>query len=75
MVRPASKRLQSAPATFRTETEQFLVRAAYTVWKRSSELTAAEPAQQKVDLTAGDLLCLGECQSDRGLRLGPSQSR
>jgi hypothetical protein len=64
MVRPASKRLESVPATYKTETEQVLVRAAYTVWKRSSELTAAERAQQTVDLTAGDILCLVEVPAE-----------
>jgi len=59
LVRPATTRIEPVPATFRTVTEQVLVRPAYTVWKRSSELTAAERAQQGVDpTTAGDILCL-----------------
>jgi hypothetical protein len=64
MVRPASTRLEAVPATYRTETERILVRAAYTVWKRSSELTAEERAQQKIDPAAGDILCLVEVPAE-----------
>ena len=60
LVTPASKRLEPVAATYKTETEQILVRPAYTVWKRSSELTSEERAQQKIDPSAGDILCLVE---------------
>ena len=58
LVTPASKRLEPVAATYKTETEQILVRPAYIVWKRSSELTSEERAQQKIDPTAGEILCL-----------------
>ena len=58
MVKPASKQLVTVPATYKTVTERRLVRASYTVWKRSSELSAAERALQNVDPNAGDVLCL-----------------
>jgi hypothetical protein len=58
LVRPATTRLEPVPATYRTVTEQILVKPAYTVWKRSSELTAAERAQQVLEPGAGDILCL-----------------
>jgi hypothetical protein len=58
LVRPASTRIEPVPATYRPVTEQVLVRQAYTVWKRSSELTTAERAQQNIDMGAGDILCL-----------------
>jgi hypothetical protein len=40
------------------------VRPAYTVWKRSSELTEAERAQQGVAASAGDILCLVEMPAE-----------
>lgn len=58
LVGPATTRQEPVPATYRTVTERILVRPAYTVWKRSSELTAAERAQQVIDPNAGDILCL-----------------
>ena len=59
LVRAATTKIEPVPATFRTVSEQVLVRPAYTIWKRSSELTTAERAQQGVDpTTAGDILCL-----------------
>ena len=64
MVRPASKRIEVVAASYKTETERVLVRAAYTVWKRSSELTDAERAKQKVDPNAGDILCLVEVPAE-----------
>jgi hypothetical protein len=64
LVRPATTRLEPVPATYRTETERVLVRPAYTVWKRSSELTAAERAEQKIDPSAGDILCLVEVPAE-----------
>jgi hypothetical protein len=64
LVRPATTRLEPVPATYRTVTEQILVRPAYTVWKRSSELTAAERAQQVIDPGAGDILCLVEVPAE-----------
>ncbi len=60
LVRPATTRLEVVPATMRTVTERVAVRPASTVWKRSSELSAAERAQQKLDPNAGDILCLVE---------------
>jgi hypothetical protein len=60
LVKPASTQLVTAPATFKTATERRLVKAASTVWKRSSELTAAERALQNIDPNAGDVLCLIE---------------
>jgi hypothetical protein len=44
--------------------EKILVRPAYTVWKRSSELTVAERAQQNLDPSAGDILCLVEVPAE-----------
>jgi hypothetical protein len=64
LVRPAATRLEPVPATYRTVTEQVLVRAAYTVWKRSSELTADERAKQGIDASAGDVLCLVETPAE-----------
>jgi hypothetical protein len=64
LVRPATARLEPVPATYRTMTEQVLVRPAYTVWKRSSELTDAERAQQGIDQSAGDILCLIEVPAE-----------
>jgi hypothetical protein len=64
LVRAESTRLESVAATYKTETDRILVRAAYTVWKRSSELTPVERAQQNVDLTAGDILCLVEVPAE-----------
>jgi hypothetical protein len=64
LVQPASKRLEPVAATFRTETERVLIRPASMIWKRSSELTPAERAQQKVDLGAGDILCLVEVPAE-----------
>jgi hypothetical protein len=64
MVRPATTRLEPVPATYKTVTEKKLVRPAYQVWKRSSELTAAERAQQKIDPNAGDVLCLVEIPAE-----------
>jgi hypothetical protein len=58
MVRPATTRLEVVPATTRTVTETMVVRPAYSVWKRSSELTPAERAQQKPEPISGDILCL-----------------
>lgn len=58
LVRAATVRIEPVPATYRTVTEQVLVRPAYTIWKRSSELTAAERAQQRIDPASGDILCL-----------------
>ena len=58
LVRQATTRVEPVPATYRTVTESILVRPAYTIWKRSSELTAAERSQQAVDPGAGDILCL-----------------
>jgi hypothetical protein len=60
LVKPASTQLVTTPATFKTATERRLVKAASTVWKRSSELTAAERALQNIDPNAGDVLCLIE---------------
>jgi hypothetical protein len=64
LVRPATTRLEPVPATYRTETSRILVRPAYTVWKRTSELTAAERAQQTIDPGAGDILCLVEVPAE-----------
>jgi hypothetical protein len=64
LVRPATKRLEPVAATYKTETERILVRPAYTVWKRSSELTLAERSQQKIDPSAGDILCLVEVPAE-----------
>lgn len=64
LVRPATIRLEPVPATYRTVTERVLVRPAYTVWKRSSELTAAERARQGIDPSAGDILCLVEVPAE-----------
>jgi hypothetical protein len=64
LVRPATTRFEPVPATYRTETERILVRSAYTVWKRSSELTAAERAQQAIEPGAGDILCLVEVPAE-----------
>lgn len=64
LVRPATVRLEPVAATYRTVTENMLVRPAYTVWKRSSELTAAERAQQGIDPSAGDILCLVEVPAE-----------
>ena len=58
VVRPATTRLEVVPAVTRTVTESVVVRPAHSVWKRSSERTPAERAQQKVDPAAGDILCL-----------------
>jgi hypothetical protein len=64
LVRPASKRIEVLPATYKSESERVLVRAAYTVWKRSSELTPAEREKQKIDPNAGDILCLVEVPAE-----------
>jgi hypothetical protein len=64
LVRPATKRLEPVAATYKTETERILVRPGYTVWKRSSELTPAEREQQKIDPSAGDILCLVEVPAE-----------
>src|SRR5262249_31192554 len=64
MVRPASKRIEVVPASYKDETERVLVRAAYTVWKRSSELTPAEREKQRIDPNAGDILCLVEVPAE-----------
>jgi len=64
LVSPATQRIEPVAATFKTETERVVVRPAYTVWKRSSELTAAERAQQKIDPSAGDILCLVEVPAE-----------
>jgi hypothetical protein len=64
LVRPATTRIEPVPATYRTVTENVLVRSAYTVWKRSSELTPAERAQQAIDPGAGDILCLVEVPAE-----------
>ena len=64
LVKPAGKRLEVVPATYKTVTERKLVREAYTVWKRSSELTAAERALQGIDAAAGDVLCLIEVPAE-----------
>jgi hypothetical protein len=64
LVRQATTRLEAVPATYRKVTERVLVRPAYSVWKRSSELTAAERAQQKIDPSAGDILCLVEVPAE-----------
>ena len=64
IVRPATTRFEVVPATTRTVTETVVVRPAYSVWKRSSELTAAERAQQKTDPGAGDILCLVEVPAE-----------
>jgi hypothetical protein len=58
LVRPATTRLEVVPATTRTVTEPVVVRPASSMWKRSSELSPAERAQQKIDPSAGDILCL-----------------
>jgi hypothetical protein len=60
LVRPAGNQLVTTPATFKTATERRLVKPASTMWKRSSELTAAERALQNIDPNAGDVLCLIE---------------
>ena len=60
MVKPASTQLVTTPATFKTATERRMVKPASTMWKRSSELTAAERALQNIDPNAGDVLCLIE---------------
>ncbi len=64
LVRQETTRLESVPATYRKESERVLVRAAYSMWKRSSELTAAERSQQKIDPAAGDILCLVEIPAE-----------
>jgi hypothetical protein len=64
LVRAATTRLEPVPAAYRTVTEQVLVRPAYTVWKRSSELTSEERAKQGVDPNAGDILCLVEVPAE-----------
>ena len=64
LVRPATTRVEPVPATYRTVSERILVRSAYTVWKRSSELTAAERAQQAIEPGAGDILCLVEVPAE-----------
>jgi hypothetical protein len=64
VVRPATTRFEVVPATTRTVTETVVVRPAYSVWKRSSELTAAERAQQKTEPRAGDILCLVEVPAE-----------
>jgi hypothetical protein len=64
LVKPATTRLEVVPATTRTVTERVVVRPALWVWKRSSELTPAERAQQKVEPTAGDILCLVEVPAE-----------
>jgi hypothetical protein len=64
LVRPATKRLEPVPATYRTVSERILVKPSYTIWKRSSELTAAERAQQVIDPGAGDILCLVEVPAE-----------
>lgn len=64
LIKPASTQLVTVPATYKTATERRLVRAAYTVWKRSSELSAAERALQNIDPNAGDVLCLIEVPAE-----------
>ena len=64
VVRPATTRFEVVPAVTRTVTEVVVVRPAYSVWKRSSELTAAERAQQKSEPSAGDILCLVEMPAE-----------
>jgi hypothetical protein len=64
VVRPATKKIEVVPARTRTVTETVVVRPAYSVWKRSSELTAAERAQQKTEPRAGDILCLVEVPAE-----------
>jgi hypothetical protein len=64
MVRPATTRLEVVPAKTRTVTERVVVRPASSVWKRSSELSPAERAQQKLDPSAGDILCLVEMPAE-----------
>ncbi len=64
MVRPATTKLEVVPAKTRTVSERVAVRPASSVWKRSSELSPAERAQQKLDPNAGDILCLVEVPAE-----------
>jgi predicted small secreted protein len=64
LVKPAGTQLVSVPGSYKTVSERRLVKPASSVWKRSSELTAAERALQNIDPNAGDVLCLIEIPAE-----------
>lgn len=54
MVKPASEKIDEVPATYRTVTEQQLVKPAATVWKRG------RGPIEKIDNQTGEIMCLVE---------------